>query len=168
MGGSILGKVVSITDSGAAVTDIDFRKQRRREFLGTFLTYTTEGQQSYVLRWRRWLKHLEVPGGGVLQEERSFVRAAGGYRKTLTRRFFGFGPRAGENDETSYTDQIAFVDIGMSRSLEGTFDDFIVDLGMRGEILVERAGLFMQRVCFGEHFHVIGQESWLRTRSFVT
>jgi hypothetical protein len=118
---------------GAAVTDIDFRKQRRREFLGTFLTYTSEGQQSYVLRWRRWLKHLEVPGGGVLQEERSFVRAAGGYRKTLTRRFFGFGPRAGENDETSYTDQIAFLDIGMSRSLEGAFDDFIVDLGVRGE-----------------------------------
>ncbi|MGH7322020.1 MAG: hypothetical protein ACRELA_20680, partial [Candidatus Rokuibacteriota bacterium] len=30
---------------GLSLTDIDFRNQRRREFLGVFLTYTTEGQQ---------------------------------------------------------------------------------------------------------------------------
>ena len=30
---------------GLALTDIDFRDQRRQEFLGAFLTYTTEGQQ---------------------------------------------------------------------------------------------------------------------------
>lgn len=121
------------TGLGLALTDIDFRKQRRREFLGGFFSYTTEGQQSYVLRWRRWLKHMDVPGGGVLQEERSFVRAGGGYRKTLTRRFFGIGPSTRENDETSFTDEVAFVDIGLSKSLDGMFDDVVLDLGLLGE-----------------------------------
>jgi hypothetical protein len=118
---------------GLAVTDIDFRAQRRREFMGAFLSYTTEGQQSYVLRWRRWLKHLEVPTGGVLQEERSFVRVGGGYRKTLTRRFFGIGPSTKESQETSYTDQIAFLDLGLSKSLEGLFEDVVLELDVRGE-----------------------------------
>jgi hypothetical protein len=118
---------------GVALTDIDFRAQRRREFMGVFLSYTTEGQQSYVLRWRRWLKHLEVPNGGVLQEERSFVGVGGGYRKTLTRRFFGIGPSTKESQETSFTDEIAFLDLGLSKSLEGWFEDFVLDLGVRGE-----------------------------------
>ncbi|MDH5587647.1 MAG: BamA/TamA family outer membrane protein [Nitrospirota bacterium] len=118
---------------GVAITDIDFRAQRRREFLGAFLSYTTEGQQSYVLRWRRWLKHLEVPTGGVLQEERSFVRVGGGYRKTLTSRFFGIGPSTKERHETSYTDQIAFLDLGLSQSLDGAFEDVVVELDVRGE-----------------------------------
>jgi len=118
------------TGFGLALTDIDFRKQRRREFLGGFFSYTTKGQQSYVLRWRRWLKHMDVPGGGVLQEERSFVRAGGGYRKTLTRRFFGIGPATHERDETSYTDEVAFLDIGLSKSLEGKLHNLVVDLGL--------------------------------------
>jgi len=121
------------TGFGLALTDIDFRKQRRREFLGGFFSYTTEGQQSYVLRWRRWLKHMDVPGGGILQEERSFLRAGGGYRKTLTRRFFGIGPSSQERDETSFTDETVFLDIGLSRSLEGAFDDFVLELGLIGE-----------------------------------
>ena len=121
------------TGFGVALTDIDFRKQRRREFLGGFFSYTTEGQQSYVLRWRRWLKHMDVPGGGILQEERSFLRAGGGYRKTLTRRFFGIGPSAQERDETSFTDEVVFLDIGLSKSLEGAFDDFVLELGLIGE-----------------------------------
>lgn len=121
------------TGLGLAVTDVDFRKQRRREFLGAFVSYTTEGQQSYVLRWRRWLKHLDVPEGGVLQEERSFLRAGAGYRKTLTRRFFGSGPTTNENNETSYTDQVGFVDLGFAHSLGGAWDDFVVDGGIRGE-----------------------------------
>jgi hypothetical protein len=119
--------------SGVAVTDIDFRAQRRREFMGAFLSYTTEGQQSYVLRWRRWLKHLEVPAGGVLQEERSFVRMGGGYRKTLTSRFFGIGPSTKESQETSYTDTIAFLDLGLTKSLEGAFEDVVLELDVRGE-----------------------------------
>jgi hypothetical protein len=121
------------TGLGIALTDIDFRKQRRREFLGGFFSYTTEGQQSYVLRWRRWLKHIDVPGGGVLQEERSFVRAGGGYRKTLTRRFFGIGSGTREGDETSFTDEVAFLDIGLSKSLEGAFEDLVLDLGLLAE-----------------------------------
>src|SRR6185295_12836474 len=63
---------------GIAITDIDFREQRRREFLGAFLTYTTEGQERYRLVWRRWLHHREIPDGGVAVEERSFLAAAGG------------------------------------------------------------------------------------------
>ena len=39
---------------GVALTDIDFRQQRRREFAGIFLTATTKGQQSYQMAWRRW------------------------------------------------------------------------------------------------------------------
>ncbi len=121
------------TGLGLAVTDVDFRKQRRREFLGAFVSYTTEGQQSYVVRWRRWLKHLDVQEGGVLQEERSFLRAGAGYRKTLTRRYFGSGPTSNENNETSYTDQVGFVDLGFAHSLGGEWDDFVVEGGIRGE-----------------------------------
>lgn len=121
------------TGLGIGLTDIDFRQQRRREFLGGFFSYTTEGQQSYTLRWRRWLKHLDVPGGGVLQEERSFVSAGGGYRKTLTRRFFGIGPTSNEDDETSYTDEVGFLDLGVAHSLPGRFDDFVFEFGLRGE-----------------------------------
>jgi hypothetical protein len=121
------------TGAGVALTDIDFRKQRRREFLGGFFSYTSEGQQSYVLRWRRWLRHMDIPGGGVLQEERSFLRASGGYRKTLTRRFFGIGPSSSENDETSYTDEVAFLDLGLARSLDGRLADFVFESGVRGE-----------------------------------
>ena len=119
--------------AGLAFTDIDFRKERRREFLGGFFSYTTEGQQSLVVRWRRWLRHLDVPGGGVLQEERSFLRAGGGYRKPLPRRFFGIGPSARRNQETSFTDVVAFFDLGLSKSLEGPLDDFVIELGLRGE-----------------------------------
>jgi hypothetical protein len=39
---------------GVALVDIDFREQRRREFAGAFLSYTTEGQQNYTFVWRRW------------------------------------------------------------------------------------------------------------------
>jgi hypothetical protein len=38
---------------GVALVDIDFRQQRRREFAGAFLSYTTEGQQNYTFVWRR-------------------------------------------------------------------------------------------------------------------
>jgi hypothetical protein len=121
------------TGFGLALTDIDFRKQRRREFLGGFFSYTTEGQQSYVLRWRRWLKHMDLPEGGILQEERSFVRSGGGYRKTLTRRFYGIGPGTDEGQETSYTDEVTFLDLGLSRSLEGAFEDLVLDVGLLAE-----------------------------------
>ena len=98
---------------GIAITDIDFREQRRREFLGAFLTYTTEGQERYRLVWRRWLHHREIPDGGVAVEERSFLAAAGGYQRTLTRRFFGLGPDTRTSDESSFTDEVS--DAGFAR-----------------------------------------------------
>jgi hypothetical protein len=118
---------------GIALTDIDFRQQRRQEFAGVFLSYTEEGQQAYTALWRRWLHHREAPGGGVFQEERSFVQAAAGYRRTLTRRFFGFGPDTDEADETSYTDTTAFGEVGLDLSLPDAADDWVVSLGLRAE-----------------------------------
>ena len=46
------------------MTDVDFRNQRRREFAGIFLSYTTEGQQSYRINWKRFTNHMDLPGGG--------------------------------------------------------------------------------------------------------
>ena len=84
------------TSFGIAITDIDFRQQRRREFAGIFLSYSTEGEQSYSMIWQRWLNHLDRDEGGVFQEERSRINVRFGYDKALTGRFFGFGP---ENKE---------------------------------------------------------------------
>lgn len=118
---------------GIALTDIDFRSQRRREFLGAFLTYTTEGQQKYRLIWRRWLLHRDLPGGGVIVDERPHLDAFGGYEKSLTRRFFGFGPDTRERDETSYTDE--FIDLGVRGEfpLPRGGNDWIGTIGIRGE-----------------------------------
>jgi hypothetical protein len=118
---------------GVALVDIDFREQRRREFAGAFLSYTTEGQQNYTFVWRRWLHHLELPGGGVLLEERSLVRAAGGYSRSLTRRFFGIGPKTNESDETSYRDSVGFFEIGLDHALPDPGDDFVLSVGVSGE-----------------------------------
>jgi hypothetical protein len=118
---------------GLALTDIDFREQRRREFLGLFLSYSDEGQQAYTAIWQRWLHHRELPSGGVLQEERSFVRASGGYSRTLTRRFFGIGDDTEERDETSYTDEVAQAALGVDVTLPDPGDDLVLGLGTRVE-----------------------------------
>ena len=118
---------------GLAVTDIDFRKQRRREFAGIFLSYSEKGQQNYSMVWRRLLHHRDLEKGGVLLEERSFVRASAGYNKTLTRRFFGFGQGTNESDETSYTDEVVRFDLGMQRTFPDPGDDLLVRAGVRGE-----------------------------------
>jgi len=118
---------------GIALTDIDFREQRRREFLGAFLTYTTEGQENYRLVWRRWLYHRELMDGGVAIEERSFVGASGGYQRTLTRRFFGLGPDTQSSAESSYTDEVSDGGARMDLSLPGPGSDWVVTVGMRGE-----------------------------------
>jgi len=118
---------------GVAVTDIDFRQQRRQEFAGVFLSYTTEGQQRYTGVWRRWLHHREHPDGGVLQEERSFVTANVGYEKSLTKRFFGYGSHTDEDDESSYTDQSAFGGVGFDLALPEPGSDWVVSAGLRGE-----------------------------------
>jgi hypothetical protein len=117
---------------GIAITDIDFREQRRREFLGAFLTYTTEGQERYRLVWRRWLYHREIPGGGVAVEERSFLAATGGYQRTLTRRFFGLGPDTEESDESSYTDEVTDGGLRADLALPGPGGNWIATAGVRG------------------------------------
>jgi hypothetical protein len=118
---------------GIAITDIDFREQRRREFLGAFLTYTTEGQERYRLIWRRWLHHREIPEGGVAVEERSFLSGSGGYQRTLTRRFFGLGPDTPESAESSYTDEVVDAGLRADLALPGPGGDWIATGGLRGE-----------------------------------
>ncbi|MCZ6465457.1 MAG: hypothetical protein O7A09_14075, partial [Proteobacteria bacterium] len=118
---------------GVALTDIDFRQQRRREFLGAFVSYSAQGQQSYTFAWRRWVHSFDLPEGGVLQEERSFWRASAGYRKTRTRRFYGFGPDTDEDDETSYTDERVEFELGVQASYPDPGDDLILRLGLRGD-----------------------------------
>jgi Omp85 superfamily domain len=118
---------------GIALTDIDFRSQRRREFLGAFLTYTTEGQERYRLLWRRWLHHRDLPGGGVAVEERSVLGVTGGYQRTLTRRFFGLGPDTRPSAESSYTDEVADLVLGADLALPGPGGDWIVTVGARGD-----------------------------------
>jgi hypothetical protein len=118
---------------GIAITDIDFRNERRREFLGAFLSYTTEGQQSYRLLWRRWLNHRELPDGGVLIEERSHLTAYGGYQKTLTRRFFGLGPDTEKGDETSYIDEVWGLGLRADIAVPQAGSDWVATLGGRLE-----------------------------------
>jgi hypothetical protein len=121
------------TSFGVAITDIDFRRQRRREFAGVFLSYSTEGEQNYSMIWQRWLHHREREGGGVFQQERSRLRANLGFEKALTTRFFGFGPDTKESAETSYTDEFYDVDVGMEISWPDPGDDLILAGGIRGE-----------------------------------
>ena len=118
---------------GIALTDIDFRQQRRREFAGIFLSYTTEGQQRYAMVWQRWLNHREIEGGGVAFEERSYLRGRGGYAKTLTVRFFGLGPDTAPDDETSYTDEVAYGGIYVQKSFPEPGDNAVYRLGINAE-----------------------------------
>ena len=120
------------TGGGLALIDIDFRAQRRREFGAIFASYTSEGQQRYSILWQRWLHHVDAPGGGVFQEERSKIQVFAGYSKTLTRRFFGIGATSDENQETSYTDRLFEVSVGIERAVPDPGDDLVVeaDLGL--------------------------------------
>ncbi len=119
---------------GLVLTDIDFRNQRRQEFAGVFLSYTTEGQQSYRMLWRRFTDHREVPeeqGGGVLQSERSFWFASAGYQRTLTRRFYGFGADSRSTDETSYTDELTSLALARQITLDQAAGDWIGHFGLQ-------------------------------------
>ncbi len=119
--------------AGIALTDIDFRSERRREFLGAFFSYTTEGQQKYRLIWRRWLHHRDLPEGGVIVEERSHIDAFGGYEKSLTRRFFGLGPDTRARDETSYIDEVTDLGARGEFALPQAGGNWIATIGARGE-----------------------------------
>ncbi len=127
---------------GVALTDVDFRDQRYREFANILLTYSEEGQQAYRINWSRWLHHRELEGGGVLREERGRIYGRAGYEKTLTRRFFGFGSRTREDDETSYTEELTGAGAGIRVSLPDPGSDFV----LRSDLQVEHHGLSRGRV----------------------
>jgi Omp85 superfamily domain len=118
---------------GLALTDIDFREQRRREFAGIFLSASSEGQETYKIVWQRWLNHRTLPTGGVVMEERSFMRGVAAYDRSLTRRFFGFGSRSQKDDETSFTDEASYAEASVQTTVPHPGDDFVVQLGFRGE-----------------------------------
>lgn len=160
---------------GVALTDVDFRDQRYREFANILLTYSEEGQQAYRINWSRWLHHRELPAGGVLREERGRVYARTGYEKTLTRRFFGFGSRTREEDETSYTEELTTVGGGVRVSLPDPGSDWV----LRTELQAEHHGLSRGRVSgvpgtgevFGREFadgDGIGQLWWLNSFGWDT
>ncbi len=127
---------------GIALTDVDFRNQRYREFANLLLTYSTEGQQAYRINWSRWLNYRELPNGGVLREERSRLFGRLGYEKTLTRRFYGFGSRTSVADETSYTEELTAVGFGVRTSLPDAGSDWMV----RTDLQAEHHGLSYGRV----------------------
>jgi hypothetical protein len=121
------------TGLGLVITDLDFRQQRRREFAALLLSYTTEGQQEYRLKWRRWLHHIDLPEGGILQEERSFIETEVGFSRTLTLRFFGLGPDTDERDETSYSDSSFYGEMSLDRAIPRAGSNWVLHVGARGE-----------------------------------
>jgi hypothetical protein len=127
---------------GIALTDVDFRNQRYREFANVLLTYSEEGQQAYRINWQRWLNYRELSGGGVLREERSRLYGRAGYEKTLTRRFFGFGSRTREDDETSYTEELTAAGFGVRVSLPDPGSDWV----LRSDLQLEHHGISRGRV----------------------
>ena len=118
---------------GAGIFDIDFRQSRRKEFMGAFATYTTEGQQRFAMAWQRWLNHRELEGGGIAYEERTFLRARAGYSRTLTRRFYGLGADTRENGETSYTDEATVAAVAFQSSVPRLWDDLIIRITAEGQ-----------------------------------
>ncbi len=127
---------------GVALTDVDFRNQRYREFANILATYSEEGQQAFRINWQRWLNYRELPEGGVLREERSRVYGRAGYEKTLTRRFFGLGSRTRETDETSYTEELTAFGAGIRLSLPDAASDWVA----RTDLQLEHHGLSRGRV----------------------
>lgn len=122
------------TGGGIAITDIDFRGQRRREFVGAFASYSSEGQQNYAAIWERWMHHRDLPGGGVVIEDRSYFRARTSFSKTLTRRFFGVGPSTRESDEASYTDRLVWLELGFEKAIPDPGSDLLLGVTLRGEL----------------------------------
>ncbi|MGK0157567.1 MAG: hypothetical protein ACI9SE_004548 [Neolewinella sp.] len=110
---------------GLALTDIDFRNQNFTEFANIVTTYSAEGQQNFRINWSKWLNHRTMPGGGIIREERGRLYAGGGYSKTLTRRFFGFGSRSVGGDETSYTEELTEVGFGVRMPLPDPDSDWL-------------------------------------------
>jgi hypothetical protein len=122
------------TGAGLALADNDFRLQRRREFIGAFASYTTEGQQGFGMIWDRWMHQRDLPAGGVLIEDRSFWHGRVSYSKTLTRRFFGLGSNTKQASETSYTDEVVRLEFGFERAVPEPASSLVVGLGLGAEL----------------------------------
>jgi hypothetical protein len=69
----------------------------------------------------------------VLQEERGFIGVSGGYRKTLTRRFFGFGPDSDEDDEVKYTDELFELELEVARAVPDPGANLVLSGALRAE-----------------------------------
>lgn len=117
------------TGGGIAVTDIDFRNQRRQEFANFIITYTTEGQHTLSANWRRWTNHIELPGGGVVQDERSFMHAHASYQKALTKRYFGRGINSPKSAESSYTRERTALSYNYQFTEPNPADELIFNFG---------------------------------------
>ncbi len=120
------------TGFGLNYSDINFRNTRRRELLNVGATYSTEGQQAYTAFWRRYLHHEEVEDGGVVFEERSFVAVGAGYTRTLSQRFFGFGPDSDEDAESNYSYEFGAASVVWQASFPAAGDPFVYTLGLTG------------------------------------
>ncbi len=114
---------------GLALTDIDFRGQNFQEFANITATYSAEGQQNFRINWSKWLNHRQLANGGIIREERGRLYVRGGYSKTLTRRFFGFGSRTPEINESSYTEELASVGAGIRLPLPDPSSNWLARIG---------------------------------------
>ncbi len=121
------------TGVGVGIVDTDFRAQDRAESAAAFASVTTEGQTEGVIAWRRALKRVRDPSGGVFLQEDNDVQVATGFRRTLTRRFYGLGPDTTPDDETSYTDQMVFAGATIEGGPLAPLPNLIARVGLRGE-----------------------------------
>ena len=127
---------------GFALTDIDFRNKNYQEFANIVATYSAEGQQNFRINWSKWLNHRTMPNGGIVREERGRIYGRGGYSKTLTRRFFGFGSRSPTADETSYLEELSDVGFGIRLPLPDPGSDWFA----RGDVSLQHHALSAGRV----------------------
>lgn len=114
---------------GLALTDIDFRGQNFQEFANIQATYSAEGQQNFRINWSKWLNHRQLKNGGIIREERGRAYLRGGYSKTLTRRFFGFGSRSPQSAETSYTEELSDIGAGIRLPLPDPGSNWLLRVG---------------------------------------
>jgi len=114
---------------GLALTDIDFRGKNFQEFANITATYSAEGQQNFRINWSKWLNHRQLANGGIIREERGRTYVRGGYSKTLTRRFFGFGSRSAQAAETSYTEELTDIGAGIRLPLPDPGSNWLLRLG---------------------------------------
>ncbi|MEE2888278.1 MAG: BamA/TamA family outer membrane protein [Planctomycetota bacterium] len=121
------------TGGGITITDIDFRNQRRQEFANFVMTYSSEGQQTISANWRRWTNHIELPDGGVVQDERSFMHNHASYQKALTKRYFGLGIVTPRGAESSYTRERTALSYHYQFTEPNPADELIFDFGIQFE-----------------------------------